>query len=91
MPRVQSSGSDKKSATPIRPVETPERARRVSGRARSSDADDRAFTHDEIAERAYELFLARGSEDGHDLEDWLEAERLVKSQSAGQKVSDTIQ
>jgi hypothetical protein len=28
-----------------------------------------------IAQRAYELYAARGYQDGHDLEDWLEAER----------------
>jgi hypothetical protein len=28
----------------------------------------------EIARRAYEIFLARGGHDGHDLEDWLQAE-----------------
>ena len=28
-----------------------------------------------IARRAYELFLERGGEPGHDLEDWLQAER----------------
>jgi hypothetical protein len=31
-------------------------------------------THDEIAVRAYELYLARGSEHGHDAEDWAKAE-----------------
>jgi hypothetical protein len=31
-------------------------------------------THDEIANRAYELFLDRGRCDGGDLEDWLAAE-----------------
>jgi len=30
---------------------------------------------DDIAERAYALYLARGTEDGHDVEDWLQAER----------------
>ena len=30
-----------------------------------------------IAERAYELFLARGAEPGHDLDDWLRAEREI--------------
>jgi hypothetical protein len=30
-----------------------------------------------IAERAYELYVQRGQEDGHDLEDWLEAERQI--------------
>jgi hypothetical protein len=28
-----------------------------------------------IAERAYELYVSRGCEEGHDLEDWLKAER----------------
>jgi len=30
-----------------------------------------------IAERAYELYLQRGHEHGHDMEDWLEAERQI--------------
>ncbi len=30
-----------------------------------------------IAHRAYELYLQRGQEHGHDLEDWLEAERQI--------------
>ena len=29
----------------------------------------------EIARRAYDLYLARGCEDGYDVEDWLQAER----------------
>jgi len=29
---------------------------------------------DAIARRAYELYLQRGSEPGHELEDWLQAE-----------------
>jgi hypothetical protein len=29
----------------------------------------------DIARRAYELYVARGGEDGHDVEDWLQAER----------------
>ncbi len=31
--------------------------------------------HEAIGRRAYELFEARGREHGHDLEDWLDAER----------------
>jgi Protein of unknown function (DUF2934) len=31
----------------------------------------------EIARRAYELYERRGRQEGHDLEDWLEAEREV--------------
>jgi hypothetical protein len=35
-----------------------------------SDAD--------ISRRAYERFLERGAEHGHDLDDWLEAERELR-------------
>jgi len=33
--------------------------------------------HHRIAERAYRLYLDRGAEDGHALEDWLRAEQEV--------------
>lgn len=35
-------------------------------------------TREEIEVRAYELYAARGYEDGHDLEDWAEAERQLR-------------
>jgi DUF2934 family protein len=31
----------------------------------------------QIRERAYEFYEARGREDGHDLEDWLRAEKEI--------------
>jgi hypothetical protein len=31
-----------------------------------------------VAEKAYELYLARGCENGHDVEDWIQAEKIVK-------------
>jgi hypothetical protein len=34
---------------------------------------------DDISRRAYARFEARGREDGHDLDDWLEAERDLKT------------
>lgn len=34
-----------------------------------------------IERRAYELYLDRGSEPGHDFEDWLRAERELKVRS----------
>jgi len=40
---------------------------------------------EEIAERAYQLFLARGGSDGHDFDDWIEAERQI--QAAAQRTS----
>jgi hypothetical protein len=41
---------------------------------------------DEIAKKAYELYEKRGGQDGNDLQDWLEAERLVLSEAAANKV-----
>ncbi len=36
-----------------------------------------------IRQRAHELYVARGQGDGHDLEDWLQAEAEVSAESAG--------
>jgi hypothetical protein len=33
---------------------------------------------DEVAVRAYEIYLARGSHPGQELDDWLQAERELK-------------
>src|SRR5437867_13167640 len=38
-----------------------------------------------IAAKAYELFALRGGECGGDIEDWLEAERLVKAEMRSEK------
>ena len=35
-------------------------------------------THEEIARRAYELFLARGGMHGHHEDDWAQAERELR-------------
>jgi len=35
-------------------------------------------TQEQIATRAYEIFLARGGEPGHNEEDWYQAERELK-------------
>lgn len=41
---------------------------------------DRGYPgYDEIAEAAYHRFLRRGGQDGSDLEDWVEAERELRS------------
>lgn len=36
--------------------------------------------HQRIAEKAYQLYECRGCCHGHDVEDWLEAERLVSAE-----------
>ena len=37
-----------------------------------------------VARKAYELFQHRGGESGRDVEDWLEAERLVRQEQQHQ-------
>ena len=36
-------------------------------------------TDDDIARRAFELYRERGGQDGHDADDWLEAERELRA------------
>jgi hypothetical protein len=38
------------------------------------------LTVEEIAREAYAIYLAKGARDGHDLDDWLEAERRLLGQ-----------
>lgn len=46
-------------------------------------AQRRTITDTDIALRAYDLYLARGCEDGHDVEDWLQAERELNGAPRG--------
>jgi hypothetical protein len=51
-------------------------------RDRSKGADVPIPSHDEIARRAYEISLQRGSQPGHELDDWLSAEKELQVQRA---------
>jgi hypothetical protein len=51
----------------------------------------RVITKDDVARRAYELFLARGQAQGHDVEDWLEAERQLEAESMGPQFKERSQ
>ncbi len=60
-----------------------------SERAEAQEQDrSLALTRDEkIRRRAYEIYLERGGEPGHDLEHWLQAERELtadQSKAAGE-------
>lgn len=44
--------------------------------------------HEEIAKVAYDLYEARGCVHGWDLDDWLEAERIVLAGHAGQDIEE---
>jgi hypothetical protein len=37
-------------------------------------------TYEQIAERAYDLYLARGETPGHDIDDWLRAEAELRGE-----------
>ncbi|HXG52433.1 MAG TPA: DUF2934 domain-containing protein [candidate division Zixibacteria bacterium] len=42
-----------------------------------------------IARLAYEIYLSRGKQHGHDLDDWLEAERIVLARFARSRSGDS--
>ena len=44
--------------------------------------------HEEIASVAYELYKARGCIAGCDLDDWLDAERIILARHAGQEIEE---
>lgn len=56
--------------------------RRRSDAQNTALADDKPFPmpvdREQIAHRAFELFCARGCQDGHDIDDWLSAERELQ-------------
>jgi hypothetical protein len=58
-------------------------ARRRADNLAAMPQRDAAITspvdQDEVARRAFDLYCARGCEDGHDLDDWLLAEREVQN------------
>ncbi|HEX7797579.1 MAG TPA: DUF2934 domain-containing protein [Vicinamibacterales bacterium] len=37
-----------------------------------------APNRDDVARRAFELYCERGGQDGHDVQDWLQAERELR-------------
>ena len=61
----------------------PARAKNINKAEADETRDNETFNltepaREEIERRAYELYLVRGGIDGHDQEDWLEAERELR-------------
>ena len=53
-------------------------ARKTQGTMKAAGSTARKpALQEEVAQVAYELFEQRGRTSGHDVEDWLEAERIV--------------
>jgi hypothetical protein len=42
------------------------------------------LTHEEIANRAYQIYLQRGADEGYDVDDWLQAEQELARERAEQ-------
>ena len=56
--------------------------RQPGAEVRQRDRLLQAASEQEIRRRAYEIYLQRGAQPGHELEDWLQAEReLTTNQS----------
>jgi hypothetical protein len=57
---------------------TPSTTSRRRGRAVTKASRPFRPSSDEIAQRAYEIFVRRGAVHGHDWDDWLAAERELR-------------
>lgn len=75
MPRTPKSSAPKAAPTPRRP-------RQKAALSFPRKVIVQTFSHDAIAERAYELFVEEGRPHGRDLEHWLIAEQELLSASA---------
>ena len=60
-----------------------EAAAAANGATTSGPNGSAPVTDADIARRAYDLYLARGGEPGHDVEDWLQAERDLRGDVDG--------
>ncbi|HRC43723.1 MAG TPA: DUF2934 domain-containing protein [Nitrospira sp.] len=83
--RIKSTADSKQKGSPSKAVKKavaqsrPVRVRRTKPAAGMATVEE-IRTH--IEKLAYELYQRRGRQDGHDRQDWLEAERLTLASSA---------
>jgi len=61
-------------------MDNPKRKSNPSPGARAEASSSQPEFRQRVAEKAYELFVERGGSHGRDREDWLEAERLVRTE-----------
>ena len=54
--------------------------------AQTARAASPTVSQEEVAQVAYELFERRGCVPGHDVKDWLEAERIVRARRRAAQV-----
>ncbi|HEY3198307.1 MAG TPA: DUF2934 domain-containing protein [Nitrospirales bacterium] len=85
MAKKQSSSQGKSGQSERRPAPSKTRPSELSDPELSQSSENGHGSqtvefNTQIARKAYELFLRRGGESGRDVEDWLEAERLVRQE-----------
>ena len=70
----------------------PKTGKTAAPTARKSITPKSTLTHEEIALRAYQIYLERGGAPGNELEDWTRAERelLEKSSKPGRKAGPKL-
>ena len=71
------STTEKKTTTAKRPSRRPASTRTIDTNGDMPHAS-LGPSREQIAQRAFELFLARGGQHGHHVEDWLRAEREIR-------------
>jgi len=60
-------------------AKTDERTATAANRSPKPPAQPAAVTHADVARRAYDLYMARGCEHGHDVDDWVQAEDELRA------------
>jgi Protein of unknown function (DUF2934) len=55
---------------------------KTSQKEQADESRPKTPTYDDIARLAYAIYVGNGSRDGHDEQDWLEAERMLTSGDA---------
>jgi hypothetical protein len=64
---------------------SPQEMKRHTEKARSGGSASTA--EQEVRVRAYELYQQRGGEEGHETEDWLQAEREIAGEQGTRKAA----
>jgi len=59
--------------------ETAAKMQKAVAQEPAKETPRREATDEEIRQRAYEIYLARGAAPGFELDDWLQAERELRS------------
>ncbi len=68
----------KSEVTPLRPVEKPVTSAKAGAKPQSTRPA--GPTHEQIAQRAHEIWVKNGSKHGEDQRHWLEAENQLKQE-----------